>query len=108
VASLRYIIHNVFLPAKVPDKEDPDIPMKDSDLIMQVLNVAILFKDTLSGDPHLATETKRAWEVVCKMLENMHAVRPGGIMTKSSIEAGLSSMKAGGRRFSGSIASIGY
>ena len=107
MASLRYIIDNVFLPPKVPDKEESDIPMKDSDLILQVSNVATLFKTALCEDPHLAPETKQAWETVCGMLKKMHAVRPGGIMTKFSIETGLSSMRVGGRRFSAGVTLIG-
>jgi hypothetical protein len=99
MASLRYIIDNVFLPLKVPDREEYDIPVKDSDLIMQVSHLATLFKTTLCEDPHLPAETKQAWEIICRMLKKMHTVRPDGIMTKFSIEAGLSSMKVGGKHF---------
>jgi hypothetical protein len=108
MASLRYIIDNVFLPPKVPDREESNIPGKDSDLIVQVSHVATLFKDALCEDPHLPAETKQAWEIVCRMLKKMQTVRPGGIMTKYSIETGLGSMKVGGKHLFTSTASIRY
>lgn len=101
ISTLRYIINNVFLPDKVPDSEEADITTKDSDLVMQVLNVATIFKDA-----HIGAETLQAWVIICRMLKRMHSVRSSGRMTQSSVEAELQEMEVGGKHLLGSCASL--
>jgi hypothetical protein len=92
----RYIVEHVFLPARLPDEEDPDVSKKDSALLSEVASVVALFSDDLRENPNVSHETRDAWDIISRMFDTMLATRLTNRLDKSIIETQLQSMRVGG------------
>lgn len=84
--SLHYIINHVFLPPKLPQKDDNDVEMDFA--IIEKCKEALQ-----SFQAYISTNGDWRWAVCDKMLEKMLEMRDrSGDMTSENVEASLRSM----------------
>jgi hypothetical protein len=91
IGNLQYIIHHVFLPPKLPQKDD-STPERGAALTKQVLQSLKRF-EAKSGHG----EANKATNSLVKMLENMIQSRtPEGGLLQSAVETQMGSMENSG------------
>jgi hypothetical protein len=84
------------MPPKVPDQQDEEMTLRDTELLRELSKVAAMFKDTLRQNPQVGQETIGAWDIITRMLRSMETLRSAKVLTTLSIEAELRSMRVGG------------
>ena len=87
---LNYIINHVFLPPKLPQKDDCDVS-KTNALIDMMLEASEVFQD------HIPKHERSEWVPCIKMIRSMRELkdRSGNLMPKN-VETALRTMLDGG------------
>lgn len=95
--NIDYQIRHVFLPPKLPQKDDEDVE-KETCLIEAVLAALILFQEHISGEQQ-QEEERLEWSACIKMVENMLELRNryGGGLEADKLEEKLRGMIDGGK-----------
>ena len=94
-ASLLYIVNHVFLPPALPSKSDRT-PDHEASLIR-------VFKDcaeTFASHFELQSNSRRAWNVISRMLEATALLHDRGIVEADQLEIQIADMEVGGEHSS--------
>ena len=89
--SLLFIINHLFLPPALPAKSDRT-PEHEASLIR-------VFKDcaeTFAGHFKLQSNSRRAWDVISRMLEATALLHDRGIVEADQLAKRIAAMKSGG------------
>jgi hypothetical protein len=84
------------MPPNVPNEQDEEMTLKDTDLLRELSKAATMFKDTLRQNPQVGQETIGGWDIITRMLNSIENLRTTKILATPNIEAGLRSMRVGG------------
>jgi len=91
-ASLAFIINHVFLPPKLPANSDCT-PEHEASLIR-------VFKDcaeTFAGHLDSQSNSRRAWDVVTRMLASMASLHDRGVVEEDRLNKSMVNMNTGGK-----------
>lgn len=94
---LSYIATHIFLPPKLPHKEERDRRNKDSALSRFILSVADEFKSHLnqSGDRD-NKKSDQTWKTICRMLKATHFLHGSSHLDKEQVNNALKEMEING------------
>jgi len=84
-----YFANHIFLPHKLPQKDDLDI-IKEHDLCCLVYDSAVSYKNSLPIDQQLR------WESITRMLENLCTSQMSPTLSEDSIRQAMAKMRSGG------------
>lgn len=89
---LEYMFHHVFLPPKLPQRDDSDV-IKERRLIEQCFTVLKSFQKLVAEEEHLP------WQLCIKMVSKMLDMRENnGELSAEGVDKNLENLVDGGRR----------
>jgi hypothetical protein len=89
---LEYMFHHVFLPPKLPQRDDSDV-IKEHRLIEQCLTALKSFQKLVAEEEHLP------WQSCIKMVSKMLDMRENnGELSAEAVDKSLENLMDGGRR----------
>lgn len=97
---LSYIVNHVFIPPKLPFKEEDDRRNKDSALVRFISSVAHEFRASLEQEDNQSyKEIDRAWGTICCMLETTNSLHASSRLDEEQVKNALEQMKINGTYF---------
>lgn len=97
---LSYIATQIFLPPKLPHKEEHDRRNKDSALSRFISSVADEFRGLLnqSGDQG-DKKSDQIWKTICRMLKAAHLIHGSSHLDKKQVNNAFKEMEINGTIF---------
>ena len=99
--SLLFITNHVFLPPALPSKSDRT-PKHEASLIRVFKDCAEMFADQFE----LQSNSRRAWDVISRMLEATALLHDRGIVEADQLEIQIADMEVGGEHSSPSTSGL--
>lgn len=97
---LSYIVNHVFIPPKLPLKEEYGRRNKDSALTRFISSVAHEFRASLKQEDNQSYKGfDLAWVMICRMLETTHSLHASSHLDEQQLKNALVQMKVNGTYF---------